>query len=206
MQPKCTDDRELQRLLRSMDELNPPPDRAPIDLSRWKKWIWLMLIIGAAVLGWRCLGGGEEQKLRRTFSDLGGAVSKGTGAVANLSVLGTLDNLDKLLADSLTLQVSADEDYGLAGTYSRSEAKANIARMRQVCKSLKVNFSDIKIRTKTATAATIDATVRAVATFDGGKVEEVRLLTCQLVKQEGSWRFQSFVERQVLEKGKAGAQ
>ena len=204
MQPKCTDDRELQRILQSMDEKNPAPQGAPIDLSRWKKWLWLILALGVLALGWRWFGGGEEQKLRRTFSDLGSAVSKSGGAASNLSALGTLDSLNRLFADPVTLQVSGDEDYGLAGTYSLAEIKGNIARVRQGCKSLKISFSDIRISSRNSTSATADATVRAVVNFDGGKFEEVRLLCCQLVKKDGHWCFKSFTERQILDKGKSG--
>ncbi len=205
MQPKSTDDRELQRLLRSMDAQNPAPDSAPIDLSRWKKWIWLLLVIGLAALGWHWFGGGDEQKLRRTFSQLGGAVSKGTGAVANLSILGTMDDLDKLFADSVSVQFSGDEDYGFTGHYSLAEIKSKLASVRMICKSLNVSFSDIRIRSRNSATATVDATVRAVATVEGGKVEEVRLLSCRQVKKNGNWCFESFVERQILDKGKSQA-
>lgn len=205
MKQKCTDDRELQNLLHSMEDRNPTPDRAPIDLSSWKKWLWLVLILGALALGWRWWsGGGEEQKIRRPFAELSSAVGKSGGAASNLSILTTTDDLKDLFADPVTLQVSGDEDFGLAGTYSEAELKSNITRMRSVFKTLKVSFSDIKIRARNSTTATVDATVRAIATVEGSKADEVRLLTCQMVKKNGHWLFQSFNERQVLEKGSPG--
>lgn len=203
MKPKCTDDRELQRILQSMDEKNAPSG-GQIDLARWKKWFWLVLVLGGLALGWHWFGGGDEQKLRRAFSQLGSVVSKSGGTVSQLAILGTQDDLSKLFADPVTLQVSGEEDYGLDGTYSRAEVNSNLARLRQVCKTLQISFSDIRIRSRNSSTASVDATVRATATFEDGKAEEVRLLSCQLVKEDGRWRFKSFIERQVLDKGRPG--
>ena len=166
--------------------------------KHWKIGLLILLLLGAAVAGWRIWKSRTpEGQVRRQLLQLVECVSKreGEGTAAGLWKGRAIA---ELFAPECTFEFRT-EMFG--GTYTPSEISADLARFRMMFEQVEVAMRKLVITFPAPTEAAADFTGHLIGTLKrGGTVDAVRELVCRLREIDGEWKITSITVREILER------
>ena len=140
----------------------------------------------------------DEKRLRQTLKELCVLGSKSTGQNPALGAL-KANRADKVFAPRCRF------NFGIHvwdGECTPTEIGAKILRIQALFQWIKLDFADLVMTVENDKAhVSFSGSFRGVSKQGGNKIDEIRDVEAQLVKQKnGEWKFTSMDIRKVLEK------
>lgn len=139
----------------------------------------------------------EEKKIKKRFTLLSEAASKGQGE-STFTMAHKVRNIGSLFTEKVKLQIP---DYELSGSYTRQDIVNYAVRARLSFSRLSLQFFDLIITFPEKKAANVTLTSRLTGkSISGEAVDESRELGFVLKKIEDQWLFSDVEVIEVLKK------
>lgn len=163
-----------------------------------KKLIIISIIIALGVAGYFLLiHQTEEEIIKETVTKLAQYASKNDGQKTTTMILNN-QALQKLFAEKVSINFGINY---FNGEYSNLGIVNSITQANAMLKSSSLKANDILVTIITPTAAKVEFTGSITATSKSNeRVNEVRVLNADLIKNDNKWQFTSIKFREVLQK------
>lgn len=159
--------------------------------------LWAAVAVVIAVAAWVLLLPGEEKKVKRQFARLCSEVDK-TSNEGMLETALRARRTEALFAPSCVVAIG---EQWVDGATDAGTLVAQGFQARMQLASLKLSFSDFKVSFPQRDLASCEVIAKLAGVTTGGeKVDESREMVWELRKLEGSWRFSTVKQVEVLKK------
>lgn len=137
----------------------------------------------------------DKKAVQKRFETILESVEKVSGE-GNISMVAKHQTLSNSLAAEIEIFL---EKPSISNTYTREDAMSNYARLRQLCKTVRLSVSAVEITIVDSTTATLTCYGSAVCTSKwGDSIDESRPAILTFIKKDGKWLLAKAKENVVF--------